>query len=653
MNARPNNFNEALEEIERLKYLLKDRYDNDGYKIFDHINLGLHVYELEDPNDDRSLRMIAANPATEELTGLKPEEVIGKTLDENFPDLREKGVPKKYFEVIETGEPCEFKITYGDDRVIEGAFQVKAFPLPGRRIGVSFENITEKIKIERKLQDSERRFKSYVENSPMPIFIANSQGECVFVNQAASAMLGYERKELEKKCIKDVNAGRLAAKDSPIFQELLKEGYAKADVVKLLKKDGSVVTAMMETVKISDGELLAFVADIGDLIKKEEELKRALDKAEESEKLKSAFLANLSHEVRTPINAVKGFTRILVDKNSSPDEKLKALDLINRGAERLLRIIEDAADVSIIESCRLSEELRETDAEIFFSDLIENRRAEIEDKYLQLKVDLKLRHLDRYALLDTPKIQKAVNSLIDNALEYTERGSIRIGCSETDGELELYVEDTGIGIAAEHREVIFERFRGIEEYLTRIHGGLGVGLSITKALTESMGGRITFDSELGKGSVFTITIPFRLSDRKLPERRKATKFIGDIIDLSGRLILVVEDDPAGAHLLGKMIGHTGARIAFAKNGEEAVELVGNYPEIDLVLMDLKMPKMDGFEATKIIKQNRKDLPIIAQTAFAMSGDKEKALDAGCDDYLAKPINRKNLFSVLRKFLGED
>lgn len=653
MNAKPKNLREALEEIERLKYLLKDRYDSDGYKIFDHINLGIHVYELEDPDDDRTLRMIAANPATEQLTGVKPEEVIGKTLDENFPDLRAKGVPQKYFDVIKTGIPCEFNITYADERVIEGAFEVKAFPLPGRRIGASFENVTERIRIEQKLQDSERRFKSYVERSPMAIFIADSTGNYRFVNQAAADMLGYEREELEKLGVKDVNAGKFEPKDSPFFQKLIKEGFAKADAIKLLRKDGSVITAMMDTVRINEDELLAFVADIGDLIEKEEELKRALDKAEESEKLKSAFLANLSHEVRTPINAVKGFTKILEDKNSSPDEKLKALELINRGAERLLRIIEDAANISIIEAGRLENEIRETDAEIFFRELIESRRAEIEEKYLQLKTDLKLSHLNRYALLDTPKIQKAVNSLIDNALEYTERGSIRIGCSDSDGVLECYVEDTGIGIAPEHREIIFERFRQIEEYLTRIHGGLGVGLSITKALTESMGGKITFDSELGKGSIFTIAIPFRLSDRKLPERKIPRRLIDGAIDLSGKLILVAEDDPAGAHLLGKMLGATGARVAFAKNGEEAIEIVRNYPEIELVLMDLKMPKMNGFDATREVKKLRKDLPVIAQTAFAMSGDKEKAQDAGCDDYLSKPINRKNLFSVLRKFLGED
>jgi len=246
-------------------------------------------------------------------------------------------------------------------------------------------------------------------------------------------------------------------------------------------------------------------------------------------------------------------------------------------------------------------------------------------------------------------LKQILNNLISNAIKFTQNGEIILGCSVKDRELLFYVKDTGIGIPDDFKSVIFERFRQVELEKNRQYGGTGLGLSICKALVELLGGKIWLESEEDKGSCFFFTIPYNPSGINLTNLAISLNPSNYEYNWSGKTILIAEDEFTNYRLLEKMLRKTEVKLIRANDGIEAVELCRSHPEINLVLMDIKMPLMDGYEATRLIKEFRKKLPVIAQTAYALSNDKNKALNAGCDDYVSKPIGKDILLKMIHNF----
>ena len=384
--------------------------------------------------------------------------------------------------------------------------------------------------------------------------------------------------------------------------------------------------------------------DITNMQNIEQELVQARIKAEQSDRLKTAFLANMSHEIRTPLNAIVGFSRLMTIADNAEDEKLYS-DIINQNSEILLQLINDILDLAKIEAGTL-EYIR------YPMDLGELCRNvyEMHKDRVQTGVVLILDNKDTSLIIneDQNRIMQVVTNLITNAIKFTFKGEIRFGFEVREEYIDFYVKDTGMGISEEKIKMIFERFVKLNTFVQ----GTGLGLAICRVIVEKLGGEITAESKLNEGSTFRFTIPYK-AGKKCPESGKATKCpeSGSTEPrkvLQRRTVLVAEDVDSNFLLLKTLLGKR-CNLLWAKNGEDAVNQFKEH-QPDLILMDIKMPHMDGLEATRLIRSYSKEVPIVALTAFAFESDKDRAIEAGCDDFLTKPVSQNALEKVLDKYV---
>lgn len=384
--------------------------------------------------------------------------------------------------------------------------------------------------------------------------------------------------------------------------------------------------------------------DITNMQNIEQELVQARIKAEQSDRLKTAFLANMSHEIRTPLNAIVGFSRLMTIADNAEDEKLYS-DIINQNSEILLQLINDILDLAKIEAGTL-EYIR------YPMDLGELCRNvyEMHKDRVQTGVVLILDNKDTSLIIneDQNRIMQVVTNLITNAIKFTFKGEIRFGFEVREEYIDFYVKDTGMGISEEKIKMIFERFVKLNTFVQ----GTGLGLAICRVIVEKLGGEITAESKLNEGSTFRFTIPYK-AGKKCPESEKATKCpeSGSTEPrkvLQRRTVLVAEDVDSNFLLLKTLLGKR-CNLLWAKNGEDAVNQFKEH-QPDLILMDIKMPHMDGLEATRLIRSYSKEVPIVALTAFAFEPDKDRAIEAGCDDCLTKPVSQNALEKVLDKYV---
>lgn len=419
-----------------------------------------------------------------------------------------------------------------------------------------------------------------------------------------------------------------------------------------------------EEIKKVDKELIHHQENLEQIVKERTqelekanlELQIAKNKAEESDRLKTAFLSNMSHEIRTPMNAIIGFSHLLKDPNMTKNNLNNYVDIITERGNQLLNIINDIIDISKIESGKISIHKSACNVDQLFDELY---TMFYNTKELTKKSHLELRYVkpdilnDIIINTDTTRLKQILTNLIDNAIKFTQAGFVEMGYSviENNGskKIQFYVKDSGIGISQENKKMIFSHFRQIDESHTRLFGGTGIGLSISQNLAELLGGDLTVDSIKGEGSTFYLTLPYEtVTIVKTPKEIK--KLRKKDIDWNNKTILITEDNPASFLLLKSILEKTKAQILHSSNGKDAVELCHNNPDINAVLMDIQLPVMNGYDATRKIKLKRKDLPVIAQTAHALAEDEVKSKNAGCDDYLVKPIQREKLFAVLSKYL---
>ncbi len=396
---------------------------------------------------------------------------------------------------------------------------------------------------------------------------------------------------------------------------------------------------------------LKLARDIQDRKKIEEELIKAKNKAEESDRLKSAFLANMSHEIRTPMNGILGFANLLNEREPSVEERKEYIEIINQNGIILLKIIDDILDVAKIEAgqlkivekpCYLDQILY--DQYILFKNMLEKR----EHKSLSVRLKLPEFKLENQIFTDHARLSQIMSNLLSNAIKFTEKGLIEFGyILESPSQLKFYVKDTGIGIPPDKFEMIFDRFRQADESQARRYGGTGLGLTISNNLIRLMGGNMWVESELGKGTVFYFSLPYKpYLERVLYKPKPASETKSDDFDWKDKTILVAEDEIRNYQYLYEVLKLTNATILHAKNGKEAIELCKENVKIDLVLMDIKMPEINGYIATREIKKIRQNLPVIAQTAYAMQEEVTLCKEAGCDEYISKPIDSHKLLKLI-------
>jgi PAS domain S-box-containing protein len=383
------------------------------------------------------------------------------------------------------------------------------------------------------------------------------------------------------------------------------------------------------------------------------ELVSAKMKAEESDRLKTAFLANMSHEIRTPMNGILGFAEMLNDVQLSAEERKKYLDIINNNGKILINLIDDIIDFAKIEAGQVKIMYHDFSLNALLSQIYNSLLTDrLKREKSEVKLRLKKEFDDENSFIncDPNRLRQIITNLLGNAIKFTNSGHIEFGYSLTDSkELKFYVTDTGIGIAPDKLDQIFDRFIQADNSRSRKYSGSGLGLAISKGFVELLGGRMWAESEVTKGASFYFTIPYKLAKTRLKERNQKRKPKSEY-NWSGKKFLIAEDDFFSFKFLEGFLKQTKAEILHADDGKKAVNMCVEDDSIDIILMDVQMPEMNGMDATRNIKKIRKSLPIIAQTANAIAEEKQKCFEAGFDDFVTKPINITELFMKIDHWL---
>ncbi|MBN2236713.1 MAG: PAS domain S-box protein, partial [Bacteroidales bacterium] len=517
----------------------------------------------------------------------------------------------------------------------------------GKVVGVSSLaiDVTEKIRTQEKLAESNNRFKLLSELTFEGIII-HDQGFVHTINPSIERITQYTKGELLGKNIIEL---LICEEYKSLVIENIQKSIAKPYEIQINRKDGSVIWVEVESKDFHfEGKDLrvASIRDIQDRKLNDQKLKKALLDAQESDLLKSSFLSTISHELRTPLNAVIGFSD-LIDETMEIEEAASLAKMIFKSGNHLLEIINDIFDLSSLQEGTLlilSEKFNLHTALDEIKEFGLQERRKMAKSNLELNFKLNPADQDIEISTDHKRFKQIFIHLIRNALKYTKEGHIEVGYSILADSIRFYVKDTGIGIAKEKQKHIFELFRQLDDRHTREYEGVGIGLSIAKTLCKNLGGEISLDSNLHMGSTFYVKIPYQPSVAEL--KKINTDIQTDFTLLIGKIILIAEDDANSFELLEMYLKPYKTKILWAKNGVEAIDLFSKNQQINLILMDIKMPVLSGYEAAKEIKKMNPNVPIIAQTAYAINNEKEIALEAGCDDYLSKPISWSVLFEKI-------
>ncbi|MFN3754378.1 ATP-binding protein [Flavobacterium sp.] len=427
--------------------------------------------------------------------------------------------------------------------------------------------------------------------------------------------------------------------------------YYPLDLVRRVLETGN--KKAIKLLKESNGEF----RDIGNLFEENNnqklELISAKIKAEESDRLKSSFLANLSHEIRTPMNAINGFTDLILNTDINETEKVEYLNVIEKSGKNLVSIIDDLIEMSKIDSNQISPNYTVVNLESCVNELYETVKVTIPKKSIEFILIKSSMPAEFNIITDDIKLKQVIINLLTNAIKFTDTGMVTFGyeIDEKNEQIHFTIRDTGLGIDEQEHQNIFDRFKRVDSDVSIKVGGLGLGLAISKAYVELLGGTITLESKVGEGSTFYFSIPLQYAKVENIMVRSIDNH--ENIKTENKLILIAEDDNINFLLFQKMMQHKNYEIIRAINGREAVEICLGNANIDLVLMDIKMPIMNGFEAIEQIQPMRPNLPIIAQTAYSSSEDKAKIEEAGFTDYITKPLDRERLFELLTKYLEKE
>ncbi len=537
------------------------------------------------------------------------------------------------------------RINDGAERWVHGTGELeyddKGKPV---RMHGAIQDITDRKRVEKVLLESEDRFKKLSSFTFEGIIIHNN-GIAIDINQSAVEMLGYERDEITGRNLFELI--------HPDYHALVKENLVKRIAtpyqIVAIRKNGSTFDAEVEARDISYNDEYFRVACIRDITERKkmlEELIAAKEKAEESDRLKTAFLHNISHEIRTPLNGILGFGTLLSEKDYSPEAKKEMLAVMQQSSSRLLKTLTDYMDMARIISGTMELHMKEFSLQPLIEETIKEAKYLCEEKKIGLKTVIPKQCGGIYLFSDRELIRKTINFLLDNSLKFISKGDIIFGFRVIPEFLEFYVQDTGIGIADDKLEMIFDMFSQEDSSNTRGYEGSGLGLSIARGWVNLLGGSIFVSSEKGMGSTFTFTVPYK--ETKAAEKTAQAEEKSRITP-GKPLVLLAEDDESNYLYMQEVLQQAGCDYLLAKNGVEALELCKQQSDITLLLMDIKMPVMDGVEATRRIREFRPEVPIIATTAYAQTGDEERFLAAGCTGYLAKPINKEKLLGLLSKY----
>ncbi len=594
--------------------------------------------------DDRNAKIEDANQSACDFYGYTKQEMLTLFINDLSTDSPSV-ITSEINKTIKTENyNAEHKLANNEIRDVE-VFSGKMM-LRGKSYIYSIIN---DISIRKKNELEIQRLYTAIDQSLSPIALTDLNGIITYANPGYCYTSGYSNKELigqSASIHKSEETPKQVYED--LWQTITKGEIWKGEMTNKKKNGGRYVEqVIISPVFDKNHKLLQFIKASRD-ITKELEIKKELietkENAEESDRLKSAFLANMSHEIRTPMNGILGFTNLLQDSDFTGEEKDEFINIIKQRGDRLLNTVNDLIDISMIESGQINIEKAELNVSTQIESLYSFFKPEAEEKGLQLEFNTKSENKDLVIETDETKFASILTNLIKNAIKFSieEIVQIEYECLEgrNKGHAKFSVKDQGIGIAHDKLNRIFNRFEQEDITATKGYDGSGIGLSITKAYVEALGGQIWVESEKSKGSNFQFTLPLN--------SKIQTKSIIDFESYNeeqpvknGIKILIAEDEEEISKYLSIILKGISSEIILAKNGAKALEIFITQGDIDLILMDISMPVMDGYEATRRIQEIDSNIPIIAQTAFALSNDEDKMLASGFDNYISKPINRKN------------
>ena len=553
----------------------------------------------------------------------------------------------------------EYRIIRKNDGQVRWVFGLGKVNLDGQGKVISLIGTIQDI-TERRLDEYKIRQLSYaVDATSEVVFMTNKDGIFTFVNPAFTAVYGYHANEvIGKTTPRILKSGRMDDSHYKHFwNELLNNRVVQGEFInKTVDGKEIYIEAAANAVIGEEGNVIGFIAIQKDITQRkqiEHELLSAKENAEISDRLKSAFLSNMSHEIRTPMNGILGFAELLQDTTLSSDEMHEYVHAIQVSGERMLSTINSIIDISKIESGMTKVDITEENINEAMELIYKFFKPECESKNLNFSYTTDLPSGEALIKTDYEKVYGVLTNLVKNAIKFTDAGTIKFGYEKKGKYLEFFVEDTGKGLAKSQHEIIFERFRQGSESYNRGYEGSGLGLSICKSYVEMLGGKVWLESEEGLGSKFYFTIPYNRVLNARVELASSTYDEPEDVQIKNLKILVAEDDELSYTFLSRCLQKFKKEILHAVTGIEAVDECKNNPDIDLVLMDIHMPYMNGYEATRRIRQFNKNVVIIAQTAYGLSGDREKSITSGCNDYISKPINKDNLLTIIQRYFDPE
>lgn len=588
-----------------------------------------------------------------------PEEVIGKYDEEVVPSNKLDQIKEQDRVIVETGKKILFT-----EKIDDNWYEIYKTPVKDRNgkitaIAGMQRDVSEIRKAMENLNTEKGLLRSLMDNFPHTIYFKDKDSRFIRINRAQAKMLGItDPEEAIGKTDFDFFAPQHAQEAFDDEQRILSSGeqiIGKTEKIRIANGNFIWVSATKVPVRNQDGEITGLVGISMDVTEKylaEQKLHEARKKAIESDRLKSAFLANMSHEIRTPMNGIIGFSNLLKNGNVEKEQQKEYLGYIEKCGNSLLNLIDDIIDVSKIEAGQLVIRESETCIDEILHDLFitfdKNRLSE-NKKDIELRLSMP-KNLDLlYANTDPQRLKQVMTNLIGNAFKFTEKGFIEFGYNIAGKEIEFYVRDTGLGIPKDKFNIIFERFGQVMENERLNHKGTGLGLAISVNIVKLLGGRMWLDSEINKGSTFYFTIP--LKNGTYPEKAEFAQYpTVNKYDWIGKKLLVVDDEELNWLFIRDLIQPTQAQLVWAKNGQEALEIYQRDTNIDLILMDFRMPVMNGYEATMAIRSFDSGIPIIALTAYAQDEEKDLILHAGCNAFLSKPVRNEQLFKMVNYFL---
>ncbi|HZK94881.1 MAG TPA: PAS domain S-box protein [Prolixibacteraceae bacterium] len=607
---------------------------------------------------DEGNTIIMANKECCSITGYTATEIIGQKWNQYFAPESLHKMQKNHQLISQISDLAqkkyEVKLINKQGEIRDVILNIAMISGTKQSI-VSILDITEHKRAEQAILQSEENFRRSISESTLGIRMVSADGKTIYANKAFLDI--YEFNSLEEFT------------NTPAINRYTPESYALHQERKEKRKNGHdildyEISIVRKNAEISHLKVLrkdvmwngikhyqVINIDITEQKKLTIDLIAAKEHAEESDRLKSAFLANMSHEIRTPMNGILGFAELLKEPDLTGEEQQEYIQIIEKSGARMLNIINDIVDISTIQSGLMKLNIQDSNINEQIDYIYNFFKPEIEGKGMQFSYKYSYVSGESNIKTDREKLYAILTNLVKNAIKYSKEGSIELGYIKRDETLVFYVKDTGIGIPKDRQVAIFERFIQADIGNRRAYEGAGLGLSIAKAYVEMLGGKIWVESEEGKGSTFYFTLPYNTEHEEKTVVENIVKADVEENQMKKLKILIAEDDESSDKLISIVVWKFGKEIINVATGTKAVEVCRNNSDIDLVLMDIQMPDMDGYEATRQIRQFNKDVVIIAQTAFALTGNREKAIAAGCNDYISKPIKKDELLSLIQKYMN--